>query len=291
MAQFMQLNPPTHWIRRFPMIRQLMISISLSIVIFFLAFHLKVEEVGVISNLNALMIVLGGTFASTLIAYPWKKFLWTLALIKKSFQRQEEIGTTIQTIVHLARAYRQGGIRTLEQQGEKLSPGLLKTSVELIAIQCPRERMEQIVQKEAQLSHLQFETAYKILYSMARLAPALGLAGTIVTLIRVFGHLTDPQSLVGSMAIALFSTFYGVVLANLGFVPLANKVRDFMEYEEVKKELIQEGILDIYDEENPRAIQFKLEALSSAAMKPAPAWSGTKFSVVPSKKRISSVAS
>ena len=160
----------------------------------------------------------------------------------------------------------------MEQQGEKLPPGLLKTSVELIAIQCPRERMEQIVQKEAQLTYIQFETAYKILYSMARLAPALGLAGTIVTLIRVFGHLTDPQSLVGYMAIALFSTLYGVVLANLCFVPLANKLRDFMDHEEIQKELIQEGILDIYDEENPRAIQFKLEALSAAAMRPAPAW-------------------
>jgi chemotaxis protein MotA len=273
------------------MISQLLISISLSIVIFFLAFHLKVEEVGLVSNLNALMIVLGGTFAATLIAYPWKKFLWTLALIKKSFHSQEEVDTTIQTIVHLARAYRLGGIRTLEQQGEKLSPGLLKTAVELIAIQCPRERMEQIVQKEAQLTYIQFETGYKILYSMARLAPALGLAGTIVTLIRVFGHLTDPQSLVGYMAIALFSTFYGVVLANLCFVPLANKLRDFMDYEEIQKELIQEGILDIYDEENPRAIQCKLEALSSAAMRPTSAWTGTKFAVLPLKKRVSSVAS
>jgi hypothetical protein len=64
-----------------------------------------------------------------------------------------------------------------------------------------------------------------------------------------------------------------------------------MDHEEIQKELIQEGILDIYDEENPRAIQFKLEALSSAAMRPASAWTGTKFAVLPSKKRVSSVAS
>jgi chemotaxis protein MotA len=126
---------------------------------------------------------------------------------------------------------------------------------------------------------------------MARLAPALGLAGTIVTLIRVFGHLTDPQGLVGYMAIALFSTLYGVVLANLCFVPLANKLRDFMDHEEIQKELIQEGILDIYDEENPRAIQFKLEALSTSAMSPSPAWTGNKFSLLSSKKRVSPVAS
>jgi chemotaxis protein MotA len=273
------------------MIRQLMFAVFLSVVIFFLAFHLEVGEVGLVSNLNALMIVLGGTFAATLIAYPWRKVLWTLVLLKKAFHTRDEIDGMIKTIVHLARAYRQGGIRTLEQQGDKLPPGLLKTSVELIAFQCPREKVEQIVQKEAQLTLVQYETAHKIIYNMARLAPALGLAGTIVTLIRVFGNLTDPKSLVGCMAIALFSTFYGVVLANLCFVPLANKLRDFMDQEEIQRELIQEGILDIYDEENPRAIEFKLEALSSAAMKPSPTWTRPKLVLFPSKKRASSVAS
>jgi hypothetical protein len=64
-----------------------------------------------------------------------------------------------------------------------------------------------------------------------------------------------------------------------------------MDHEEIQKELIQEGILDIYDEENPRAIQFKLEALSTSAMSPSPAWTGNKFSLLSSKKRVSPVAS
>jgi len=274
------------------MIPQLALSILLCIGIFFLAFNLRVEEMGWVSNLNALMIVLGGTFAATLIAYPWKKIVWTFRLLKRAFVDQDEIEWTIHTLVDLARSYRHGGIRALEEHGEKLPPGLLKTSVELIAYQCPKEKIEQITQKESQLTYAQYETAYKIIYNMARLAPALGLAGTIVTLIRVFGHITDPKSLVGYMALALFSTFYGVVLANLCFVPLANKVREFMDHEEVRRELIQEGILDLYDEENPRSIQFKLEALSSTAMKSSPAWSRSKLMVVPStKKDVSSVAS
>jgi chemotaxis protein MotA len=273
------------------MISQLAISIILSIAIFFVAFNLEIGEIGWISNLNALMIVLGGTFAATLVAYPWRKILWTFRLLIKAFAAPDEIEWTIHTLVELARSYRQGGIRALEQQGEKLPPGLLKTSVELIAFQCPKEKIEQITKKESQLAYVQYETAYKILYNMARLAPALGLAGTIVTLIRVFGHIADPKSLVAYMALALFSTFYGVVLANLCFVPLSNKIREFMDYEEMRRELIQEGVLDLYDEENPRAIQFKLEALSATAMKPNPPWSGSKLGVMPSKKSASSVAS
>jgi chemotaxis protein MotA len=277
--------------KEFLMISQLIFSILLSIMIFFTAFNWKVGEMGLASNLNALMIVLGGTFAATLIAYPWERITWTLRLLKKAFLAQKEIDWTIKKIVDLARAYRQGGIRTLEQQGEELSQGLLKTSIELIAFQCPREKIEQIVQKEAQLTHGQYETGYKILYSMARLAPALGLTGTIVTLIRVFGHITDPKSLVEYMAIALMNTFYGVVLANLCFVPLSNKLREFMDHEAIRLELIQEGILDLYDKENPRAIQFKLEALSAAVMRPNPTRRRPEFVSIPPKKRVSSVAS
>jgi chemotaxis protein MotA len=277
--------------KEFLMISQLVFPILLSIMIFFTAFNWKVGEMGLASNLNALMIVLGGTFAATLIAYPWERIIWTLRLLKKAFLAQKEIDWTIKEIAELARAYRQGGIRILEQRGEELSPGLLKTAIELIAFQCSREKIEQIVQKEAQLIHGQYETGHKILYSMARLAPALGLTGTIVTLIRVFGHITDPKSLVEYMALALLNTFYGVVLANLCFVPLSNKLREFMDHEVIRLELIQEGVLDLYDKENPRAIRFKLEALSAAVMNLNPTRRRPEFVSIPPKKRASSVLS
>jgi chemotaxis protein MotA len=245
------------------MIPQVVFSCLLSAGIFFLAFHLDVGEMGFASNLYALLVVLGGTFSATLIAYPLQKLAFTARLLKKTFQSRNEIDWILDTIVSLARIYRLKGIRALEQEGEELPEGFLKTAVELTAFQYTRDKIEQILEKEAQLIYAQYETAYKILYNMARLSPALGLTGTIITLIRIFGHMTDPKSLVGYMAIALLSTFYGVVLANLCFIPLSNKLKEFMDYEEICLDLIQEGVLDLYDEENPRVIQHKLEALST----------------------------
>jgi chemotaxis protein MotA len=273
------------------MVPQLVFSILISIAIFLTAFYVDAVEMGLVSNLSALMIVLGGTFSATLLAYPWKKIIWTFQLLKSTFLAQKSIDWTIKTIVQLTRDYRQGGIFALEYQGKQLPQGLLKTSIELIAIRCSREKIQQILQKEAQLTYAQYDTGYKILYSMARLAPALGLTGTIVTLIRVFAHITDPKSLVGYMAIALMSTFYGVVLANLCFVPLANKIREFMDSEEMELELIQEGILDLYDEENPTAIQFKLEAISMGVTKADLAWRRPEFVPMAPEKRSSSLAS
>ena len=271
------------------MIFQVIFSLLLSVAIFFLAFNLEVGGMGIGSNLNALMIVLGGTFSATLIAYPWKKLAWTAQLIKKAFFSRDETEWTISTLVKLARLYRQGGVRTLEQQGNELSPGLLRTGVEMIAYQYSRDKIETILQKEAQLTYGQYESAYKVLYNMARLAPALGLAGTIVNLIRVFGHIQDPQNLIGYMAVALLSTFYGVILANLCFIPLSNKLREFMDHEEIHFQLVQEGILDLFDEENSKAIEYKLEALSNTVMKPNSIWSRSHLALMPSKKRASSV--
>jgi chemotaxis protein MotA len=245
------------------MIRQAICSLLLLTAIFILTFNLEVKEMGLASNLCALLIVLGGTFAATLIAYPLKKLAWTARLLKRSFTCREEMNSTIESIVSLAHIYRKNGVRPLEQQANNLPPGLLKTGIELIAFHYSRDKIEQILLKEALCTHNQCETSHKILYNMARLAPALGLAGTIISLIRVFGHISDPQNLIGYMAVALLSTFYGVILANVCFLPLSNKLREFMDQNELQMDIVQEGILDLFDQEHPRAIRYKLDTLSA----------------------------
>jgi chemotaxis protein MotA len=250
------------------MIVQTTCSLFLLLTIFFLAFNLEVTELGLASNLNAIMIVFGGTFLATLIAFHFKKLIMTFDFLKKSFNSGEEIRSSIQSIVSLARINKRNGIRFLENEGNKLPAGLIKTGIELISYQFSRDNIEEILRKEALANYSQYETSHKILCSMARLAPAMGLAGTIVNLIRIFGHISNPQSLIGYMAIALLSTFYGVVLANVCFVPLSNKLREFMDQDLLRMDIIQEGILDIYDMEHPRAIQYKLETLAGIKTNP-----------------------
>ena len=246
------------------MIGQAICSLLILISIFILTVNLEVTEMGVLSNFCALLVVLGGTFAATMIAYPLKKLFRTARLLKESFTYGEENNRTIESIVNLAHIYRKNGVRHLEQEGHKLPPGLIKTGVELIAYHYTRDKIEQILNKEALCIHNRHEASYKMLYNMARLAPALGLTGTIISLIRIFGHIDNPQNLIGYMAIALLSTFYGVILANICFVPLANKLRDFMDHNELQMDIIQEGILDLFDHEHPRAIHYKLETLSAS---------------------------
>lgn len=252
------------------MISQILFSTLLATAIFFLAFNIELKTVGIASNLSALLIVIGGTLAATLIAYPWRRLLGSVRLLQRAFLPSDEIEWTRNTLVAMAREYQKRGIRLLEEMGETLPRGYLKSAVEFMGYHYSREEIEHLLQKEANLLYSRYEAADKILCSMARLAPALGLTGTIVSLIRTFGHIKDPGSLVGYMGIALLSTFYGVVLANLCFTPLSNRLREFMEQEAVRIDLVQEGILDIYDRENPLSMEYKLASLS------APAISGAK---------------
>jgi chemotaxis protein MotA len=247
------------------MVPQIITSVMLMSGIFFLVFNITVEKMGLVANLNALLIVLGGTLSATMMVYPWKRLIWTAHLLKQTLNNRNQAEWTIEMIVKMSRTYRTNGIRALEKLGDSIPDGLLKTGIELIAYQYHKDKIEQIMAKEALFNYRQYDTAYKILYNMARVAPALGLVGTIVNLIHIFGNISNAQNLIGYMAVALLSTFYGVVLANLVFVPLSHRIRDFMEQEQARLELIQEGILDIYDQENPQAIRCKLEALHAAS--------------------------
>lgn len=250
------------------MIVQAIVSFVILIGIFALSFYLEVQELGVASNINAVIIVLGGTLFATLLAYPVEKMIMTARFLKESFSGDIQERWTISALVRLSRINKQGGIRALEQEGEKLPPGLIRTGIGLLAYHFNRENVEQILHKEALLAVNQYETAHKILCSMARLAPAMGLAGTVVNLIRTFGHLSSPQNLIGYMAIALLSTFYGVVLANICFIPLSNKLREYMDQDLLRMDMIKEGILDICDGEHPRAMQYKLETLAGIPSEP-----------------------
>jgi chemotaxis protein MotA len=247
------------------MVWQITISVLLLTGIFFLSFNLEMGGMGLVSNLNALMIVMGGTICATLMTYPMKKLVWAFQILKKSLGPQEKSDGLIQAVVRLSRHYRGGwDIRQLEQQVKDLPPGLLKTGVGLIAYQYDRDKSQQVLHQEALCIRGQYESAGNILHTIAQIVPSMGLIGTIVNFIRFAGLANDLHGLAGYTAVAFLSTFYGILLARLGLIPLANKLKEFIAEEAFRMDLIQEGILDIWDQEHPRAIQFKLESRLAA---------------------------
>lgn len=244
------------------MMIQVIVALGLLLSIFTVAFHIDVRTLGLASNINALLIVIGGTISATLLAYPTSKIARAAQCVVQAFRSENAVELTIKTLVRMAREARRNGLLALDKEEKSLHDELIKTGIGLISYQFNRENIEQTMRRESLLVYSQYETSCKILYSMARVAPAMGLAGTVVNLIRMFSQISNPQNLIGFMAIALLSTLYGVILANLCFMPLCNKLKEFMDQDLLRMEIIEEGILDIYDQEHPRAMEYKLERMA-----------------------------
>ena len=247
------------------MIRQIIPPGLLLVGIIFLNFSIGTEGIGWVANLNALMLVAGGTLCYALMTYPQKRLVLAIRVVMKSFHTSNDLKDIIQIIGQLARLYQGGwGIRNLEGKVKDLPPGLLRMGVESIAYQNDREKIKQVLQREASCIRSQYESVGKVLRDLSQMVISMGLIGTLIYFVRFFDIARDIHGLLGFSAGAFLSTFYGILFCKLGLNPLTGKVKEFMAEEDFRMELIQEGVLGISDLEHPRVIRFKLENHLSA---------------------------
>ena len=122
------------------------------------------------------------------------------------------------------------------------------------------ELVKNVLETEISFIEERHSQGQAIILSMSAYSPAYGMIGTLIGLINMLKDLSDMNKLGPSMAVALVTTFYGVVLANLVFTPIAKKLKVQSDMESLQKELYLEGLLSIQDGENPRIIKDKLTA-------------------------------
>lgn len=143
---------------------------------------------------------------------------------------------------------------------ENMDNPFLKKGIMLIVDGTDTELIKTILETEVYFVSSRHTEGQSMIQSMASFAPAYGMIGTLIGLIIMLENLDDPESLGPGMATALVTTFYGVVLANLVFTPIAKKLKAQSDMEKLQKELYIEGLLSIQEGENPRIIRDKLTA-------------------------------
>ncbi len=212
-------------------------------------------------NLPSIIIVLGGTMASTLVAYPLKKVLVTLKIVKKAFSGKDlEPGYIIKKIIEIANVARREGLLALEEAAEEIEDDFLKKGIMLIVDGTDPELVRNILETELSFLEQRHSSGKSIFDMMGTQAPAFGMIGTLIGLISMLKQLDDPKSVGPAMAVALITTFYGSVFANLIFIPIAGKLQIRSREEVLIKEIMVEGLLSIQAGENPRIIEEKLKA-------------------------------
>lgn len=239
-------------------------------------------ELSFSANVRSLFIVLGGTLLTTAIAYPWARFKETFNVLQLTFNTttKDQMVDYVEEIVRLSRVNRLKGSRDLDEEAQKIDNNFLRLGIELVADRRPREDVRNLLDKEFELHLSHRESQIGILQTMSRMAPAFGLAGTLVGLMKMFTQLEDPTQLGMGMAMALLTTFYGIMVANLVLLPLARKLKEYVRTEARIMALIMEGVLAIMDQEHPHAVDHRLRSgflsqMGHAARKPAEARTGS----------------
>ncbi|OPX25847.1 MAG: motility protein A [Candidatus Latescibacterota bacterium] len=208
---------------------------------------------------SSAMIVLGGTIAATLINFPLASVMGVISVIKKTILHKEmDPGIVISTMVEFAEVARKEGILSLEQKVDDLNDDFAKTGIRLAVDGTEPEAIQEIMELELENLEERHRQGQKILVSMGTSAPAFGMIGTLIGLVKMLMNMNDPSSIGPAMSVALLTTFYGAFIANLLFIPLAGKLKTRSEAEVLIKRLILEGIMAIQSGENPRMVEQKL---------------------------------
>ncbi|SDL73925.1 motility protein A [Halarsenatibacter silvermanii] len=212
-------------------------------------------------SLESIMIVGGGTLAATMINYSYDKLAKLPDLIRIAFSKNEyDSEEIIQLLVSLAEKARREGLLALEQDAMEADDEFLQKGIQLVVDGTDPELVRSILETKLTFIEERHSEGRGILSKMGTLSPAFGMIGTLIGLIQMLADLDDPTELGQGMAVALLTTFYGALIANLIFIPMAGKLETTSQDEILLKEVMIEGILSIQAGENPRIVEEKLRA-------------------------------
>ncbi|MBW1908121.1 MAG: motility protein A [Deltaproteobacteria bacterium] len=212
-------------------------------------------------NYPSLMIVIGGTMGATFVSYPLSEVMGVFRIVKNVFlHRSESPNKLIAIIIDFAKKARREGILSFESQLKDIEDPFLVKGLQLAIDGMESNSIEEILRTEIRFIEERHRLGSEIFGTMGTFSPAMGMLGTIIGLVQMLMQMDDPSSIGGPMAVALLTTFYGVLMANLIFLPISGKLKTRSKEEILIKQMVLEGILSIQSGDNHRIVEQKLKA-------------------------------
>lgn len=212
-------------------------------------------------NAPSLCIVVGGTIGVTLIAYPLKDFLSVIKVVQKAlFTKNISATELISKFTSFANKTRKEGILALESEIKEVKDEFLKKGVQLSIDGLEPQQIQNILDTEIDFVRDRHKLGAEIFTSMGTFAPAMGMIGTLIGLVQMLQSMDDPSTIGPAMAVALLTTFYGSLMANICCMPIAGKLKTRSKEEMLTKEMTIQGIISLSNGDNPRILEQKLLA-------------------------------
>lgn len=212
-------------------------------------------------NYPSLMIVIGGTMGATLISYPLSDVVGVIKVTKNAFRHKTQNPLSlIPTMVDFAKRARREGILSFETAMKEINDPFLRRGMQMAIDGMDGNAIEEVLTTEIMWLEERHRIGAEIYLTMGTFAPAVGMLGTIIGLVQMLMQMTDPTKIGAPMAVALLTTFYGTLLANLLFLPISGKLRVRSKQEVLAKQMALQGIMAIQAGDNHRIVEQKLKA-------------------------------
>lgn len=216
-------------------------------------------QLGQILQPTAALIVFGGTLGAILLQFPLTVVLAAFASLAQVFlHKQEDSLAVVQEMVEYAQKARKEGIVSLDSELGKIDEPFLKKSLMLAVDGTEPAELRTIMELELDNRIDHEENIPKVFESAGGFSPTIGIIGAVLGLIQVMQHLDNISEVGRGIAVAFVATIYGVGSANLFFLPVAGKLKIRQRDEQVRHEIMLEGVISILEGMNPRMLETKL---------------------------------
>lgn len=252
-------------------------GIGLAFILIIVGILIGGGSIGSFIDMPSIMIVIGGTIAATFASYPIPKVMSVIQMFSKAAANTSpDLNKSIDSLIELANKARKEGLLSLEEASSQIEDPFIKKGIMLVVDGTDPELVRNLLETELSYIEERHKSGQGMFEYMGSVCPAFGMVGTLIGLVIMLGNMSDPTSIGPSMAVALITTFYGSVMANVVFIPMATKLKVKSREETLEKEVIVEGLLSIQAGENPRIIEEKLKAFLPPSMRKSAEAGGEK---------------
>lgn len=235
------------------------IGLVLAISAIFIGIILGGGSIGAMIDSTSIAVVLCGTIGAIVVTCPLGRLLkFHKVVMQAVFGSQPDAVQTIKDLVRYAEVARREGILSLENLISEMKDPFIVRGVKMAVDGTDPELIREIMETELEALMDRHSQAKKVLDNIGKYAPAFGMIGTLMGLIFMLKNMDDPSAIGPGMAVALITTLYGALIANIAAGPLADKLSVKDTDEVLVKTIVISGVMAIQSGDNPRVVESKL---------------------------------
>ncbi len=233
-------------------------------VVIIISIMMEPKSASVFIHIPSMLITFGGTIGATITYFPLRDIVQIPKLFSIAMKETtNDPAEVISSLVRLAEKARREGLLALEDDLQNEPDEFLRKGIQLVVDGTDPDLVRSILEIEISYLEERHQLGQNIFKYMGSVAPAFGMIGTLIGLIQMLTTLENPDAIASAMGVALVTSFYGAMLANVMANPIAGKLEIRSRQEVLLKELMVEGILSLQAGENPRIVEEKLRSFLS----------------------------